>query len=218
MEALKDKDIREPLFDFLEETFGKVRIIEEKQMGRSRADIVMVLEGALAGIEIKSDADTYARLARQVVDYDRFFDYNFLVVGSSHALHAHEHVPENWGIISAEMTEDAGIDFYILREAQRNVSADIRLQLRFLWRPELAKIQEMYGMPAYAQKSKQFVIGKIAQTVPAPILRPRITEALFERDYEEELKEIRKFRRTHSKPSPHTSHVLRRGKRRRRRL
>ena len=95
MEALKDKDIREPLFDFLEETFGKVRIIEEKQMGRSRADIVMVLEGALAGIEIKSDADTYARLARQVVDYDRFFDYNFLVVGSSHALHAHEHVPES---------------------------------------------------------------------------------------------------------------------------
>ena len=27
---LKDKDIREPLFDFLEEQFGKVRIIEKK--------------------------------------------------------------------------------------------------------------------------------------------------------------------------------------------
>lgn len=57
---MHDKDIREPLFDFLEETYGKVRIIEEKQMGRSRADIVMVLPEALAGIEIKSDADTYA--------------------------------------------------------------------------------------------------------------------------------------------------------------
>ena len=29
---LKDKDIREPLFDFLEEQYGKVRIIEEKTM------------------------------------------------------------------------------------------------------------------------------------------------------------------------------------------
>ena len=70
---LYDKDIREPLFDYLEERYGKIRIIEEKQMGRSRADIVMVLPDALAGIEIKSDADTYARLERQVKDYDRFY-------------------------------------------------------------------------------------------------------------------------------------------------
>ena len=63
---LYDKDIREPLFDFLEERYGKVRIIEEKQMGRSRADIVMVLPKEIAGIEIKSDADTYTRLERQV--------------------------------------------------------------------------------------------------------------------------------------------------------
>lgn len=69
---LKDKDIREPLFDFLEEQYGKVRIIEEKAMGKSRADVVMVLEEELVGIEIKSDADTYARLSRQVKDYDRF--------------------------------------------------------------------------------------------------------------------------------------------------
>ena len=38
---LYDKDIRDPLFDFLEERYHKIRIIEEKQMGRSRADIVM---------------------------------------------------------------------------------------------------------------------------------------------------------------------------------
>lgn len=43
---LYDKDIREPLFEFLEERYGKVRILEEKQMGRSRADAVMVMEAA----------------------------------------------------------------------------------------------------------------------------------------------------------------------------
>ena len=81
---LKDKDIREPLFDFLEDTYGKARIIEEKTMGRSRADLVMVTEDSLVGIEIKSDADTYARLSTQVKDYDKYYDYNIAVVGSSH--------------------------------------------------------------------------------------------------------------------------------------
>ena len=37
---LRDKDIREPLFDFLDERYGKNRIIEEKTMGRSRATIL----------------------------------------------------------------------------------------------------------------------------------------------------------------------------------
>ena len=66
---LRDSDIREPLFDFLEEKFGKIRILEEKQTGRARADVVMVTESYLYGIEIKSDADTYARLKKQVSSF-----------------------------------------------------------------------------------------------------------------------------------------------------
>ena len=108
---LKDKDIRELLFDFLEDSYGKVRIIEEKTMGRSRADIVMVTEKSLVGIEIKSDADTYTRLTTQIKDYDKFYDYNILVVGSTHAIHAKDHVPEWWGIITVEPLEEGGADF-----------------------------------------------------------------------------------------------------------
>mgnify|MGYP000062467758 CR=1 FL=1 len=90
---LYDKDIREPLFDFLEEMYGKIRILEEKQIGKSRADIVMVLPDLVAGIEIKSDADTYARLKRQVKDYDQFYDRNYVAAGSSHALNGGESSP-----------------------------------------------------------------------------------------------------------------------------
>jgi hypothetical protein len=63
---LHDKDIREPLFDFLERTFGKERILEEKQIGSVRADIVMSTPTLLYGVEIKSDADSYERLEKQV--------------------------------------------------------------------------------------------------------------------------------------------------------
>ena len=71
---LLDKDIREPLFEFLEERYGKVRILEEKTVGSSRADVVMVIPDKIVGIEIKSDADTYTRLERQVADYDLWWE------------------------------------------------------------------------------------------------------------------------------------------------
>lgn len=179
-----DRDIREPLFEFLEGRYGKIRILEEKQMGRSRADIVMVAPGALAGIEIKSDADSYARLARQVKDYDRYFDYNYIVVGVSHAMHVEEHVPAWWGIITVEEIEDQA-DFYILRRPKENPGVDWKRKLGLLWRPELAHIQEKNFLPKYRGKSKAFVVAKVLQAVPKELLAGQISEELFERDYQE---------------------------------
>jgi hypothetical protein len=185
-EVLHDKDIREPLFDFLEERYGKIRIIEEKRMGRSRADVVMVTESTLCGIEIKSDADTYARLARQVKDYDKYFDYNFVVVGTSHALHIEEHVPAYWGIITVESVEGK-LDFYVLKEPKDNPRVTWKRKLTILWRPELAVIQEWNRMPKYKEKSKAFVVGKIIERIPEKIpeqkLKEQVSEILFERDY-----------------------------------
>ena len=79
-----DKEIREPLFDFLEEFYGKIRIFEEKITGLSRTDALGVIDGQLIGFEIKSDHDTYARLQRQTADYDELCDVNYLVIGRSH--------------------------------------------------------------------------------------------------------------------------------------
>ncbi len=194
---LYDKDIREPLFDFLEQTYGKVRILEEKRMGRSRADIMMVRPGSLSGVEIKSDADTYARLQRQVKDYDQYFDSNYVVVGVSHAYHIEEHVPESWGIITVEIVDDR-VDFYILREAKQNGKVKPDLQMQFLWRPELAHMQEINGLPKYQKRSKEFVIGKLLERVPWETLQKQISEELFERDYttiDEEIKAYKKERK-----------------------
>ena len=195
---LKDKDIREPLFFFLEEKYKKVRILEEKNIGRSRADIVMITEGAIFGIEIKSDADTYARLARQVEDYDRYYDKNIVVVGTSHAMHIREHVPEHWGVITVEMV-DGEYDFYVLREPSENENATFRRKLEFLWRPELVKIQENHEMPRYKEKSKSFVVEKIGAWIDEGKIdeykiQGEICELLFERDYNTIFEEINRYR------------------------
>lgn len=191
---LLDKDIREPLFEYLEEQHDKVRILEEKTMGRSRADVVMVLEEEVVGVEIKSDADTYARLSRQVKDYDRFFDRNLVVVGTSHAHHVAEHIPDYWGIITVE-EQGENCDFYMLREALENPKKKMIHKIRLLWRPELAHIQEINGMPAYKQKSKDFVQKKILEKIPEEVLQKQISGELFERDYTTIQETIRKFKR-----------------------
>ena len=182
---IRDKDIREPLFDFLEAEYGKIRIIEEKTMGRSRADVVMVTEDALFGIEIKSDADTYTRLSRQVKDYNKYFDYNYVVVGTTHAMHIEEHVPEIWGIITVEQDEtDADrLDFYILRRPERNPKRNMLNKLSILWRPELAHILEGAKLPKYSGKNKKYVTKVIADKIPEEELDRMISEELFERDY-----------------------------------
>lgn len=191
---LYDKDIRDPLFDFLEETYGKIRIIEEKQMGRSRADVVMVMPSALCGIEIKSDADTYARLSRQVRDYNQYYDYNYIVAVTSHASHVAEHVPEWWGIITVEL-EEGKPDFYLLREPKENPKVNWKKKMSILWRPELVHIQEMNQLPKYKQKSKEFVIEKILLKVEKEVLKEQISGELFERDYNEIEGIIKKYRK-----------------------
>ena len=194
---LKDQDIREPLFDFFDEKFGKVRIIEEKQIAKSRADVMLVLEEKLIGVEIKSDADTYARLARQVKDYNKFFDYNYVVVGSSHSKHIEEHVPVYWGIIEA-ISKEESVEFNVLREPEINKRAQrtykMKRKLSILWRPELSHIQEINGMPKYKQRSKDFVITKIMEKVPWDLLHRQISEELFQRDYNTISEAIKEWR------------------------
>lgn len=194
---LKDQDIREPLFDFFDEKFGKVRIIEEKQIAKSRADVMLVLEEKLIGVEIKSDADTYARLARQVKDYNKFFDYNYVVVGSSHSKHIEEHVPKYWGIIEA-ISKEESVEFNVLREPEINKRAQrtykMKRKLSILWRPELSHIQEINGMPKYKQRSKDFVITKIMEKVPWDLLHRQISEELFQRDYNTISEAIKEWR------------------------
>lgn len=179
--ALHDTDIREPLFSYLENRFGIIRILEEKTMGKSRADVLMVKEDGIYGFEIKSDADTYARLKRQVRDYDRYYDYNYVVIGTTHVKHIEEHVPVYWGILVADREGD-GIDFYEYRAPVKNPKVKWKWKITILWRIELVHIQERNRLPKYKQKSKKFVQEKIVEKLDEETLQKELIHELFERD------------------------------------
>ena len=179
---LYDKDIREPLFDYLEERFGKSRIFEEVPMSRARADVMMVLPDELVGIEIKSSVDTYERLKGQVRNYNKFCDRCYAAVGLRHAKHISEHIPDFWGILCI-YEDNRRIIIEELREALSNPKLNPDFQLSLLWKNELSNILAQNGLPKYRQQSKAFVRKKLIEKVPAPLLKKQMCEELFERDY-----------------------------------
>ena len=173
-----DKEMREPLFDFLDEKYGKVRTIEEKIIYGSRADVLAIIDGAIIGIEIKSDSDTYVRLATQVKDYEKYCDFCFLAVGTSHKAHASEHIPKHWGII---VISNDNVE--VLREAEKNPKVKLDYQLGLLWRPELLNIQQKYNYPKYRNKSRKEIYSFLKDKLGETQLKADLTDQLFERDY-----------------------------------
>ena len=172
--------LRDALCEYFEEQYGKIRFLEEKNIGKVRADMIAVLPDGLCGIEIKSHSDSYTRLAGQVAGYDKFCDYCFLCAGSTHA-HAAEHVPPHWGIVS--MTVRDGVTFTLLRAPQKNPKDVLKNQLAMLWRDELAYILREEKLPRYSDKSKKFICETLCRRVPTERLKARLCDRLFERDY-----------------------------------
>ena len=179
---LYDEDIRLLLFDYLDARFPKVRTFEEKIMGHSRSDVVAVLPGAIMGIEIKSDADSYTRLVTQVKDYDKYFDINFIAVGSSHVKHVHEHIPPHWGVLLVDQTEDEPVIRHV-RAPRINPKVKIKTQLAFMWRSELLLLLRANGIRGYAGKARRMMEKALTELVPEKELKNQMCYLLFERDY-----------------------------------
>ena len=182
MKKLLDKDIREPLFAYFDLKYGKVRFFEEKEIGRSRADVMMVTDDAITGLEIKSDADSYARLKRQIRDYDKYFDYNYVVIGKSHRKHIEEHIPKYWGVIYC-FEKDGEICIEEMKEASRNPKRKIECKMSFLWYPELARIRDECLKYKYARFGKSRLRAKIIEKIDEDRLDQLISRELFNRDY-----------------------------------
>src|SRR5574344_1218292 len=108
MKELYDKDMREALFSYFEDSIEHIRFLEEVTMGRSRADAIMISQKEMVGFEVKSDKDSLVRLKRQIPDYDKYFDRNYLVVGEHFENKAKEVLPSHWGIIKIWDADDNG--------------------------------------------------------------------------------------------------------------
>ena len=176
---LLDADIREIIFTYFENRYEKLRIIEEKTIGKCRCDFLMLTPDTLFGCEIKSDRDTYARLGRQIKAYDRYFDLNYCIVGESHKKGVFGKLPGHWGVILVDRKGEVTV----LREPTARQRSLLKNQLSFLWRNELRNILRRNKLPRYTQKSKRFIADRLMEKLDHQKLKLELCEELFERDY-----------------------------------
>ena len=174
---MKDPAIRKILVEYLKIKYKKHRIYQEKHIGSSICDVMLVTD-RLIGFEIKSDEDNYTRLGSQIKAYERYFDENYIVVGKSRKNSISSHVPPGWGILL--VTED---NITELRPSESNKKASRSSQLSLLWEIELKNILVRNNMNTCALKSKSYMQEKICASVDHKILGKQIAEELLERDY-----------------------------------
>lgn len=174
---MKDKEIRKILISYIQTIYHEVRIYQEKSIGAAICDVMAVTD-KLIGFEIKSDADNYERLERQIGFYNQYLDENYIVVGKSHLASVYDRVPDFWGIIC--ICED---DVIPERKAKNNTGVNRRSQLSVLWKLELKNLLIKNNLPVYAQKDKEYIANKIAEQVEYELLGKQIAHELLHRNY-----------------------------------
>lgn len=178
--------MRDILFSHYEDTSSKLRIFEEFCIGKTRTDAFMVTENEMIGIEFKSDKDNLDRLARQVKDYNRFCDKNYLVIGQ-HFVEKQdtlsEILPDYWGIYSVTMSDDGAKTLTLLREAAPNPKCRIKNQLKILWRNELIHLVKDNKLGGVSKYNKKELGDKLYKNIEKNHLRRLICNELLERDY-----------------------------------
>ena len=182
---LKDEQMRSVLFEYYENRNVRQRFFEEFCFGRkTRADALLVTETEMIGFEFKSDKDNLNRLERQIHDYERYCDRNYLVTGQKFKEKAPEEIPEHWGIYCIYMDDSQTLQLECIRKAQPN-NKRMRLhnQLRLLWRSELIPIIRKYKLGGVTAKNKLELVRTMEHNLTKEVLRSELLESLIERDY-----------------------------------
>ena len=182
---LKDEQMRQILFEYYESQGKRLRFFEEFCIGRkTRTDALLVTEQELIGFEFKNDKDNLNRLQRQIHDYERFCDRNYLVTGQKFREKASEEIPEHWGIYCVYLDDEEILQIECIRKAQPN-SKRMRLhnQLRILWRSELIPIIKKYKLGGVTKKNKLELVRTLEHNLSKETQKNELLEALIERDY-----------------------------------
>lgn len=182
---MKDAEIRE---SFHKKVLGKrasrnTLILDELGLmhGACRADIAVV-NGRLIGYEIKSNADSLARLKTQVPAYDAIFDRITVIVGERYRNAIARTVPRHWGIILSTRGKRGAIRFHIKRQTRPNQNIKPFSVAQLLWRNEVLEILHQLGSPSKLIKLPRGKLYRyLSRKVPLDELKRLVRQSLKKR-------------------------------------
>lgn len=99
----------------------------------SRVDFITI-NGRTTSYEIKSEFDNLSKLKKQVDDYSKAFEYNYVVLDVKHKKKAEAIIPEYYGILTFRNGK-----MYKSRKALFNNNIQSKVQLELLSKKELFK-------------------------------------------------------------------------------
>lgn len=168
--VLRDADIRAPLETWIRSRHAKepdTRVLHEMHIPRPSARVdLAVVNGRLAGFEIKSDADTSARLGRQVASFSNVFERMTLVTTERHLKNLRTQVPDWWEIIVCD-----GERFRVQRRGRANLGLDLTKLLHILTKHELLQVEQLCCGETKPQSRRKAAIVEavLAGGSPRPI-------------------------------------------------
>jgi hypothetical protein len=159
------------------------RIVEEMGIwnGSVRVDVA-VINGELAGYELKSARDTLDRLPAQAALYNQVFDKVFLVAAERHLAHAAAVLPDWWGIIVAHDDSGEKVRLENYRAAGNNPSIDALQLARLLWREEgLALLEGIGCSKGVRSASRERIAQRLADSLTITDLAVGVRRCLKDR-------------------------------------
>lgn len=164
---MKDFVIRRCLKVMLEEQFSDDPSIIVSEFGLcqglARADLVVV-NGELHGYEIKSEADTLARLPAQIAAYSRVLDFITIVTGKKHLAQIKKMVPKYWGIMLVHPAGEDIVSISYERAARRNPDVDRYALAQLLWREEVLSILTERGLAKGLKGKARPILWRVLAT------------------------------------------------------
>lgn len=146
--------------------------------GSSRVDIAVV-NGEIAGFELKSERDTLGRLPAQRDLYNLVLDRVSLVVAEKHRNKAIDLVPDWWGIWIAYPVMSGRVEIASERLAQPNRWLDTETVCSFLWRDEALAILERYGAAqGVRSRPRRTLYQRLTEILPLDAIRSEVRNAL----------------------------------------
>lgn len=171
---MRDIDVRRVLRERLateHRAEPDTRVIPELGLcGAVRVDVAVV-NGSLAGYEIKSARDTLRRLPTQVEVYSQVLDFAHLVVAGKHHDHALPLLPDWWGVHVATMTGEI-VSIETVRLPSPNTSFVPMSLAQLLWRDEALEELTRRGVDRGVRtKARWHVWSRLAEAIPVDELR-----------------------------------------------
>lgn len=149
--------------------------------GRHRVDLALI-NGAMHGYEIKSEADTVKRLPLQAEAFSQVFDKMTAVVAFKHLDQTLHIVPSWWCVQVSAYDRHGRVVIKPFRPGLANPNVNPRSLVELLWRDEaLLQLQRMHAQLPKRGLNRQYLYDALVDQMPLIHLRRFVRETLKRR-------------------------------------